>query len=286
MSALSFAFTHFIRNLLTPPGDICLTCGGKSRLVRNWPGICQRCADGIPWIDKARCLYCGRAFGCPDCLRMEVRDRAFILNRSAVQYSDVMREWLAQYKYRGHERYAQLLIRMMSHTLVQMEREISALHSGAGQPASKMRWKPDMITFVPVSTTRLMERGFNQAQVLAEGLGKIHHIPIVPLLIRSEHTGKQSFKTRQERIQSMQHAFVIDPEGLQFINSIRLDWSTRSKRSLTGTPQSMGALRILLIDDIYTTGSTVNTCSGVMQNAVQHYYGLKTEIFSLTWARS
>ncbi|GIP28712.1 amidophosphoribosyltransferase [Paenibacillus sp. J23TS9] len=280
MSALSSAFTHFIRNLLAPPGNICLTCGGKSRLVRDWPGICQRCAGGIPWINRPRCLYCGRAFGCPDCLRMEVRHRAFILNRSAVQYSDVMREWLAQYKYRGHERYAQLLIRMMSHALVQMEREISALHSGAGQPVSKMRWKPDMITFVPVSTTRLMERGFNQAQVLAEGLGQLHRLTVSPLLVRSAHTGKQSFKTRQERIESMRNVFAWNPEGLSFQDFRGLNMCIDSSQPL------QRVMRILLIDDIYTTGSTINACAEVLQQAFIQQFSMQVEVYSLTWARS
>ncbi|MEC0241410.1 ComF family protein [Paenibacillus dokdonensis] len=280
MSALSSAITQFIRDLLAPPGDICLTCGGKRRMVRNWPGICQRCADGIPWINRPRCLYCGRAFGCPDCLRMEVRDRAFILNRSAVQYSDVMREWLAQYKYRGHERYAQLLIRMMSHALGQMEREMDALYSGAGQPASKMRWKPDLITFVPVSTTRLMERGFNQAQVLAEGLGQLHRLTVAPLLVRSAHTGKQSFKTRQERIESMRNAFAWNPEGLAFQDVAGLNMGINTSQHLERV------IRILLIDDIYTTGSTINACAEVLQQAFIRQFSVHTEVYSLTWARS
>lgn len=279
MSALSSAITQFIRDLLAPPGDICLTCGGKNRLVRDWPGICQRCASGIPWIDKPRCLYCGRAFGCPDCLRMEVRDRAFILNRSAVQYSDMMREWLAQYKYRGHERYAQLLIRMMSHALVQMEREISALNSGDGQPVNKMRWKPDMITFVPVSTTRLMERGFNQAQVMAEGLGQLHHLTVAPLLVRSAHTGKQSFKTRQERIESMRNAFAWN-DGLAFQDLAGLNMGINTSQRLERV------IRILLVDDIYTTGSTINACAEVLQQAFIQQFSVHAEIYSLTWARS
>ena len=279
MSALSSAITQFIRDLLAPPGDICLTCGGKSRLVRDLPGICQRCAGGIPWINRPRCLYCGRAFGCPDCLRMEVRDRAFILNRSAVQYSYVMREWLAQYKYRGHERYAQLLIRMMSHALGQMEREMDALHSGAGQPVSKMRWKPDMITFVPVSTTRLMERGFNQAQVLAEGLGQLHRLTVAPLLVRSAHTGKQSFKTRQERIESMRDAFAWN-DGLAFQDFAGLNMGINRSQCL------QRVFRILLIDDIYTTGSTINACAEVLQQAFIQQFSVHAEIYSLTWARS
>lgn len=281
MTTFTSSITNFIRDLLAPPGDICLTCGGKSRLTKEWPGICQRCADSIPWIVKPRCVCCGRAFGCPDCLRQEARQRSFIWNRSAVQYNEAMREWLAQYKYRGNERYAQLLIRMLSQALIRLIQEVSITYFKAEMTESKMLWKPDMITYVPVSGSRLSERGFNQAQVLAEGLGAIHRLPVTPLLMRSLHTEKQSFKTRQERIDSMKHAFAWNPgEGLFSMNA------DHSSKLVLSDHRMPGGLRILLVDDIYTTGSTINACAEVLLHSFQQRLGKRAEVYSLTWARS
>ncbi|MGN7359298.1 ComF family protein [Paenibacillus sp. SAF-054] len=281
MTRFSSVITDFIRDLLAPPGNICLTCGGKSRLTKEWPGICQRCADSIPWIVKPRCVCCGRAFGCPDCLRQEARQRSFIWNRSAVQYNKAMREWLAQYKYRGNERYAKLLIRMLSQALIRLIQEVSITYFKAEMTESKMLWKPDMITYVPVSGSRLSERGFNQAQVLAEGLGAIHRLPVTPLLMRSLHTEKQSFKTRQERIDSMKHAFAWNPgEGLFSLNA------DHSSKLVLSDHRMSGGLRILLVDDIYTTGSTINACAEVLLHSFQQRLGMRAEVYSLTWARS
>lgn len=287
MSALSSVITQFVRDLLAPPGEICLTCGSKSRLTREWPGICRRCAESIPWIGKPRCVYCGRACGCPDCLREEARQRSFLLNRSAVQYDDMMREWLAQYKYRGNERYARLLIRMISQALTSMQKEMPLLLGNSDVSGPGEEWKPDLITYVPVSTERLMERGFNQAEVLAEGIGKIHHLPVVPLLVRSEHTGKQSFKTRSERVESMQHAFDPDLEGMQILAHVgKRGRFIQSQGDAADRSEAAGALRVLIVDDIYTTGSTINTCAGRIQEMAQYCTGAPAEVVSLTWARS
>ncbi len=285
MTRFSSVITDFIRDLLAPPGDICLTCGGKSRLMKEWPGICQRCADSIPWIVKPRCVCCGRAFGCPDCLRQEARQRSFIWNRSAVQYNEAMREWLAQYKYRGNERYAVLLTRMLSLALIRMQQEVSSYVEGTGQRSSRVAWGPDCITYVPVSPERLLERGFNQAQVLAEGLGSLHQLPVVSLLVRSEHTAKQSFKTRQQRIDSMKHAFRMDVEGFEVMRRVveRISQSIQpSGKEYTRS----NVIRILLVDDIYTTGSTINTCSATIRQAARENFDVTAEIYSLTWARS
>nr|WP_280521336.1 ComF family protein [Paenibacillus mangrovi] len=254
-------------------------------MTREWPGICERCALAIPWIDRPRCPYCGRASGCPDCLRKEAQHRAFVLNRSAVQYNDVMREWLAQYKYRGHEKYAPLLIKMLSRALYRMQKEISfQLKDQVG--GSSREWRPDLVTFVPVSTERLTERGFNQAQVLAAGVGSIHKLPVVPLLVRSEHTGKQSFKTRQERIDSMRHVFDIDQESFRYLQHIGIEKLVSQTKSNENSTRTIEPLRVLLIDDIYTTGSTIQACAAIVKWALQYYLDVPSEVYSLTWARS
>jgi len=281
MSSFRLSLARFIRELLAPPGDVCLTCGSRTRFDREWPGICRSCVEAIPWILRPRCLHCGRAFGCPDCMRPDARQRSFILNRSAVRYNEMMREWLAQYKYRGHERYAALIIQMLSHAFVRMQHEISALQQSPGRSRKDRLWQPDLVTYVPVSDERLLERGFNQAETLARGIGKIHRIPVVPLLVRTEHTGKQSFKTRQERFDSMKHAFDICPDVLAAFQD---PWEGFIRPGRDSA--SNGCFRILLIDDIYTTGSTINTCADVIRSGMKRIHGSVPEVYSLTWARS
>lgn len=108
--------------LLTPSVPQCLTCGKYSPQSTQLPGICKNCAESIPWIRIPRCLICGRHVGCPDCTR-SAEPSPIVCNRSAVAYTNEMREWLGQYKYRGNERYAPLLGLMLDRAYLTLKEE-------------------------------------------------------------------------------------------------------------------------------------------------------------------
>lgn len=107
----------------------------------------------------------------------------------------------------------------------------------------------DLVTFIPLSNERLMERGFNQAQALTDLLG----LNTVELLTRL-HTEKQSKKSREERISLAQVFQVTKPDLLK-------------QKS------------ILIVDDIYTTGSTLRHAAKALKTAGA------TEVSSITLAR-
>lgn len=329
--------THRIHNLFAPPGATCLTCGTRAVLSPTYPGICTRCAQKIPWIRSIRCLCCGRAIGCPDCIRPHMTNRSFICNRSAVQYNALMKEWIGMYKFRGHERYAPLLTSLLIQAFQAMSEELSlvaaketqasvaysttsasppvdaSLHppsprastyahvqppgahastavranpqAATRQPKSllqtpKPRWRPDAVTYVPVSNERLAERGFNQAERLATGLAAACRLPVVDLLQRRINTTKQSFKTRGERIESMKEAFSISPGAMDILKNLYIGEAGSNTVREHSSP-----LRLLLIDDIYTTGSTLDACGRVILNAGLTL-NIPIEIYTLTLARS
>ncbi|WP_143038131.1 MULTISPECIES: ComF family protein [unclassified Paenibacillus] len=164
------------------------------------------------------------------------------------------------------------------------------------------------MTYVPVSEERLAERGFNQAERLAAGLAAAVRLPVVDLLQRRINTTKQSFKTRGERIQTMQDAFAIQPGGIDMLlelykaakaasQSVQKNMYSRAANSYANgeegsshvTPTTEGRplipLRLLMIDDIYTTGSTLDACGQVILNA-GYSINLPIEIYTLTLARS
>lgn len=280
--------------LLAVTGQKCLTCGRTTSLSQEQLGICRICSLSIPWIASLRCVYCGRTIGCPDCTREGAGPWHFVCNRSAVTYSADMREWLAQYKYRGNESYAPLLIRMMERGYRQMQRELSnrkqfvLSREASNKSRVQEHWQAHMITSVPVSHERLQERGFNQAEVLARGLADAINLPYAELLQRDRHTNKQSFKSRMDRLKDMEGIFRTLPEAAHLIelqaNRIFVSDRKRHLRSIAPTKVPF-SLRILLIDDIYTTGSTINACSQALKNAGQSQ-GISVEVYSLTWARS
>lgn len=171
--------------------------------------------------------------------------------------------------------------------------------------SNKPRWRPDAVTYVPVSNERLAERGFNQAERLASGLAAAYRLPVVDLLQRRINTTKQSFKTRGERIQTMQDAFSMQPGGPEImadlyrasnetmpmnmhsqpVNSYTIGKEASSHITPKTQDRPLTPLRLLLIDDIYTTGSTLDACGHVILKA-GFSMNLPIEIYTLTLARS
>ncbi|RAI98892.1 putative amidophosphoribosyltransferase [Paenibacillus pabuli] len=170
---------------------------------------------------------------------------------------------------------------------------------------NKPQWRPDAVTYVPVSNERLAERGFNQAERLAAGLAAAVRLPVVDLLQRRINTTKQSFKTRGERMQTMQDAFALQQGGMEIMFQLYKAASQSFQKNLYSQaansyaigqevspnirPTTQGwqipPLRLLLIDDIYTTGSTLDACGQVILNAGSSI-NLPIEIYTLTLARS
>lgn len=278
-----------LRSLLAPSLQPCLICGRSSPPSSALPNICRNCENTIPWIRTPRCLKCGRHVGCPDCSRSR-EPASIVCNRSAVAYTSVMREMLGRYKYRGDERLAEVLGLMLDRAYLnlkeerqQLNRSIPSIDSCASifLPSSStsqrnLMWQADLLVPVPVSDSRLVERGFNQAERLADVLSRRRGIPQLPLLVRTHHTGKQSFKTRAERLADMKHAFdvSIDP-------GILASFAGRA----VSVKQQGRPLQIIIVDDIYTTGSTIRACAETI-NRKSASIGCTAEIYSLTWARS
>jgi competence protein ComFC len=238
-------------NLFSSYNQHCIYCHNLNRDRKGMLDLCEKCTLNIPWIRHVICEVCGRYENCKDCRRRQTTH--YVMNRSAIRYSDEMREWLARYKYRGDESLLPLLIDMLRFPYESLLHELP-----------KLRKKFDCITFIPLSPERLAERGFNQAEQLALGIGKAYCIPVIPLLKRVLHTGKQSYKTREQRLNDLQHAFKYEDAQQPF-----------SKIQLSRTEP----LHIILIDDVYTTGSTLNQCASVIR---EH---LNAQIYGLTWAR-
>lgn len=101
----------------------------------------------------------------------------------------------------------------------------------------------DCITWAPVSALRLAKRGYDQSRLLAEAVGQSLGIPVRSLLRKHRHTRKQSKTPREKRGENVRGAY-----------------------SLAGHTSLQG-LRIVLIDDIVTTGSTISECCRVLYEA-------------------
>ncbi|QHT63455.1 ComF family protein [Paenibacillus lycopersici] len=196
-----------------------------------------------------------------------------MINRSAVRYDATIREWLALYKYRGNEALEPLLGAILHIAY----RGLRAQLTRNGPGAASLRF--DAMVPVPVSELRLLERGFNQAERLAAHLAAAENLPLWDVLRRVRHSGKQSNKTRGARMRDTRHLFAAD---VSFMTS-RLQ-QLRERGSAAADP---AGCRLLLIDDIYTTGSTANACAEALLIAMKKAAPAMTvEIYCLTVARS
>lgn len=328
--------------LLAPKGRFCLPCGKRiSVVVPRYPELCQACFEKIHWIKEPRCLICGRHVGCPDCTRRDdaynqVDHRHFKLHRSSVAYSAEMSEWLGSYKFRGDERYAPLLAKMIVQGAKTMQQQLnnelltnklladeitkestmfyqydqnyqSSQHRQPHQlfkfskfikgRARAFKW--DVVTYVPISIERMKERGFNQSFPLAEAVAKKLGVPLYPLLERTMDTDKQSHKNRYQRLQSMASLYQPAPHSRAYIQNLKKyqrhrlqqlqkyqpSYQTYHSNKLNNLHQTDQYLHILLIDDVYTTGSTLNACALALKQLGQDLQ-IPIQVYGLTWARS
>jgi ComF family protein len=112
--------------------------------------------------------------------------------------------------------------------------------------------KIDAVTWVPLHPQRQEERGYNQAEEIARQVAHLAKLPALNLLIRAQPTSSQAkLKTREERLQHLAMCF-------------------KPATDLTQIPR-----RVLLIDDVTTTGTTLNECAKVLkQLGILEVHGL------------
>ncbi|MEO5338699.1 MAG: ComF family protein, partial [Magnetospirillum sp. WYHS-4] len=104
----------------------------------------------------------------------------------------------------------------------------------------------DLIAPVPLHWTRLFLRRYNQAALLARELGRLSGLPVVPdLLVRKRRTASQGHLNPRQRKENLQGAFAVHP---------------RRRAGLAGK-------RVLLVDDVLTTGATVAACARTLAKA-------------------
>ncbi|MBM7566484.1 putative amidophosphoribosyltransferase [Paenibacillus sacheonensis] len=191
-----------------------------------------------------------------------------------MRYDAIIREWLALYKYHGHEALEPLLGEMLTAAY----RGLQAEYARQAPDAAPLRF--DAVIPVPVSEPRLLERGFNQAERLAARLAASEQLTLHDVLRRTRHSGKQSIKSRGDRLRDTRNLFTTDGQAW---DSLIHHVQVRSSSAIPPTSHC----RLLLIDDIYTTGSTVHACADALATAMrQSSLGATLEIYCLTLARS
>lgn len=233
----------------------------------------------IPWILHIQCTHCGRAVPCADCTKQDISHAAALqCNRSSVVLNAMMKTWLSEYKYKGNDPYGAILGAMLLPAFyavclqnIHRNGELAEWRRSGRKLEHHLKkgriW--DIVTSVPISKQRGLERGFNQAEQLALRLCSKFDLPYMPLIQRIEQSGHMSHKNKQERGQFV--ATLYQPLSYPYY-----------ERLLDRLPEQTKVIRVLLVDDVYTTGNTVRACAAIIQAALKQ----GVQIYSLTWARS
>ncbi len=192
--------------------------------------ICDECADAFRPVRDPYCLKCGsplRDDSVDLCEDCKKRCREFSSGRAAFIYDDVLKESVYRYKYGNRAEYADYFADRMAKIL------------GPYIKSSGAR----AIIPIPLHKSRLKKRGYNQAGLIADRLSAHFDIPVRnDILIRTEKTRVQKSLRASQRQNNLKKAFKIESDVVKLKN-------------------------ILLVDDIYTTGSTIDAAAGCLKGA-------------------
>ena len=206
--------------------------------------ICRGCKNKLEYIKEPRCKKCGKkVYGdmeeyCMDCIKTV---HYFDMGVSLINHKGVGSQSVYRIKYFNKREYVRFYAREL------VRNNIKLIWS----------WKIDLIIPVPLSFEKKLKRGFNQAGLLADEISKILNIQMDEYLLeRSKNTRPLKEMGRKERKKALEKAFKIN----KFIKKFRY------KNKL---PK-----RVLIVDDIYTTGNTIDACAKVLKE-----HGVKKVFF-------
>jgi ComF family protein len=219
-------------HLFFPP--LCAGCGRLGEI------LCPQCAQEVEPVPLPQCTRCGRpqpkaTMRCADCARHP--QDPLTLTRAAALHLHPLRQAIHELKYQARPELAPLLARYLS--------AVYALEPWCSLPEPITAVVP-----IPLHSQRKEERGYNQAELLAENFSNFQHLPMQPTWIeRRRETRQQVGLASSERQSNVEGAFYATP--------------------------AVANQRLLLIDDVYTTGATLRACAAAALAAgAQAVYGL------------
>ena len=244
----------------------CVACGASG----SW--LCEPCALALQPLPSDRCPRCGaprprtastttwRVVGgapgerCPraPCRECRGRELAFTSASAAFVYEGPARALITACKFRA-------LRSLVDEMVDRAGPAFGAACSGApGGIVSGPAPLSLVVTWIPAHRDHALERGFNQAELLARGLARSAGVPAAPLLRRRRHGARQRGLDRAARAANVRDAFALREDANGVLRKLK---------------------RVLLVDDIYTTGETLDHGAEVLART-----GCQPQVF--TFART
>ncbi len=190
--------------------------------------ICPQCKKDLPYVKPPFCLRCGKHIEAEDqeyCSDCKKRPKSFCQGFPVFAYEGKIKDSVLMFKYKNKREFAQYYAGEI------------ITHYGNVLKTLGL----DGVIPVPVHASRYRRRGYNQAELLASVLAKELSLPIYASeLIRTENTHVQKELNDSERYANLKNAFKRRQDGVKL-------------------------KKVLLVDDIYTSGATIEACTHVLK---------------------
>ena len=206
------------------------TCPMCDKIISRHENICTNCHSKLVYIHEPKCKKCGKELrdeAKEYCADCSVKKHYFDLNVAVFEYSAMVSKSLYKFKYHNRRTYARFY------------GEAIAKHCAN----DIRRWNPDVIVPVPIHYKKRIKRGYNQATLIARELGKEINIYVdEKYLYRVVNTRPMKELNKTNRKKNVENAFKIYKNVVKY-------------------------KKIILVDDIYTTGSTLDACAKALLGA-------------------
>lgn len=185
--------------------------------------FCVVCEKGLPYVKGTICLHCGKNVEENQvfCMDCSKTQHRFCCNRSVFRYEGKIKQAMYELKYGNKKVMAEYFAQQIYIELGDWIRSLEI----------------DGIIPIPLHKKREKRRGYNQSELIAERLGALLDIPVyAKQLVRVQKTRPQKELNGEQRKNNVKNAFKINENAIQL-------------------------KRVMLLDDIYTTGATLNAAT-------------------------
>ncbi len=214
-----------------------LTCPVCKEKLPAGVTVCPKCKETLPFITQPSCMKCGKQLEHEEqeyCGDCSQYGHFYTQGIAIFHYNDAVQKAIYDLKYNNRRDYSVFFAPFMI----------------AGLKKVEQVWHTNVLVPVPIHDRKRRKRGYNQAEELAEAMAMEGNFVVrKDLIYRVQETLPQKALSHKERYQNLQHAFAVDVEKCRGIDSV------------------------ILVDDIYTTGSTVDHCAKLLRAAgISHVY--------------
>lgn len=196
--------------------------------------ICEKCKKEILYLKEPRCKKCSKEMEsgeieyCYDCTNT---NHFFNKGIATFKHDNNFKKSIYNFKYKNKREYADFY----TEAIIKNYKEMIG------------SWNAEVLIPIPLFASKKVQRGFNQAEILAYKLSVELKIPVdSKLLQRNRNTNPQKELNRIQRVKNVEKAFNLSNKIVQY-------------------------RKIILIDDIYTTGATLDSCAKILREAGVKY---------------